>query len=149
METDAEAGTVPAARPPYGDPLLPEPIQFAPDPQPVAVLEELLVARGERLLRAAVMLAGSHADGEDLLQAALERVNAITIATKDGTEKLWINATTYLPIQLVIVDSKDLPPAGYNNAPSPGQVQQFTFLPPTPTNLSYLASPILAGFTRS
>jgi RNA polymerase sigma-70 factor (sigma-E family) len=38
------------------------------------VLESLLIARGDRLLRAAVMLAGSHADGEDLLQAALERV---------------------------------------------------------------------------
>jgi RNA polymerase sigma-70 factor (sigma-E family) len=48
--------------------------QLAPDQQPVAVLEELLIARGERLLRAAIMLAGSHADGEDLLQAALERV---------------------------------------------------------------------------
>jgi DNA-directed RNA polymerase specialized sigma24 family protein len=44
------------------------------DGQPVAVLEELLAAKGEQLLRTAVLLAGSHADGEDLLQAALERV---------------------------------------------------------------------------
>ena len=42
--------------------------------QPVAVLEELLAARGEQLLRTAVLLAGSRADGEDLLQAALERL---------------------------------------------------------------------------
>jgi RNA polymerase sigma-70 factor (sigma-E family) len=42
--------------------------------QPVAVLEELLSAKGEHLLRTAVLLAGSHADGEDLLQAALERL---------------------------------------------------------------------------
>ena len=42
--------------------------------QPVAVLEELLAARGEHLLRTAVLLAGSRADGEDLLQAALERL---------------------------------------------------------------------------
>ena len=42
--------------------------------QPVTVLEDLLVAKGEYLLRTAVLLAGSHADGEDLLQAALERV---------------------------------------------------------------------------
>jgi RNA polymerase sigma-70 factor (sigma-E family) len=42
--------------------------------QPVAVLEELLAAKGEHLLRTAVLLAGSPADGEDLLQAALERV---------------------------------------------------------------------------
>lgn len=44
------------------------------DGQPVAVLEELLAAKGEQLLRTAVLLSGSHADGEDLLQAALERV---------------------------------------------------------------------------
>lgn len=42
--------------------------------QPVAVLEKLLAVKGEHLLRTAVLLAGSHADGEDLLQAALERV---------------------------------------------------------------------------
>ena len=42
--------------------------------QPVAVLEELLTAKGEHLLRTAVLLAGSRADGEDLLQAALERL---------------------------------------------------------------------------
>ena len=42
--------------------------------QSVAVLEELLAAKGEHLLRTATLLAGSHADGEDLLQAALERV---------------------------------------------------------------------------
>lgn len=42
--------------------------------QPVEVLEELLAVKGEQLLRTAVLLAGSHADGEDLLQAALERV---------------------------------------------------------------------------
>jgi RNA polymerase sigma-70 factor (sigma-E family) len=50
------------------------PVQLAPNQQPVAVLEELLIARGERLLRAAIMLAGGRDDGEDLLQAALERV---------------------------------------------------------------------------
>ena len=42
--------------------------------QPVSVLEDLLAAKGERLLRTAVLLAGSHEEGEDLLQAALERV---------------------------------------------------------------------------
>ena len=35
---------------------------------------ELLAAKGEHLLRTAVLLAGSRADGEDLLQAALERL---------------------------------------------------------------------------
>jgi hypothetical protein len=42
--------------------------------QPVDVLEELLAVRGKHLLHTAVLLAGSQEDGEDLLQAALERV---------------------------------------------------------------------------
>ena len=42
--------------------------------QPADVLEELLAVKGEHLLHTAVLLAGSQEDGEDLLQAALERV---------------------------------------------------------------------------
>lgn len=41
---------------------------------PVEVLEELLAAKTGHLLRTAILLAGSQEDGEDLLQAALERV---------------------------------------------------------------------------
>ena len=37
-------------------------------------LERLFEERGQRLMRVAVALTGSRADGEDLLQAALERV---------------------------------------------------------------------------
>jgi DNA-directed RNA polymerase specialized sigma24 family protein len=37
-------------------------------------LERLFEERGKHLLRAAVALTGSRADGEDLLQAALERL---------------------------------------------------------------------------
>jgi RNA polymerase sigma-70 factor (sigma-E family) len=39
-----------------------------------ADLEELLAERGSSLMAAAIALAGSRLDGEDLLQAALERV---------------------------------------------------------------------------
>ena len=42
--------------------------------QPADVLEELLAVKGKHLLHTAVLLAGSQEDGEDLLQAALERV---------------------------------------------------------------------------
>jgi RNA polymerase sigma-70 factor (sigma-E family) len=42
--------------------------------QAVTVLEEFLAERGRPLLRTAIMLAGSQEAGEDLLQAALERV---------------------------------------------------------------------------
>ena len=42
--------------------------------QPADVLEELLAVKGKHLLHTAVLLAGSQDDGEDLLQAALERV---------------------------------------------------------------------------
>jgi RNA polymerase sigma factor (sigma-70 family) len=37
-------------------------------------LERLLAERGDQLFRAAIALTGSRADGEDLLQAALERI---------------------------------------------------------------------------
>ena len=37
-------------------------------------VERLLAERGQQLMRAAVALTGSRADGEDLLQAALERL---------------------------------------------------------------------------
>jgi RNA polymerase sigma-70 factor (sigma-E family) len=39
-----------------------------------ADLERLLLERGEQLLRTAVLLTGSRQDGEDLLQAGLERL---------------------------------------------------------------------------
>lgn len=39
-----------------------------------ASLEQFLAEHGERLLRIAIALTGSRADGEDLLQAALERL---------------------------------------------------------------------------
>jgi RNA polymerase sigma-70 factor (sigma-E family) len=42
--------------------------------QSIAVLEALIADKGEHLLRTAILLAGSRAEGEDLLQAALERV---------------------------------------------------------------------------
>jgi DNA-directed RNA polymerase specialized sigma24 family protein len=44
--------------------------------QPVDVYEELLAVKGRHLLHTAVLLAGGQQDGEDLLQAALERVFA-------------------------------------------------------------------------
>ncbi len=42
--------------------------------QSADVLEELLAVKGKHLLHTAVLLAGGQDDGEDLLQAALERV---------------------------------------------------------------------------
>ena len=36
-------------------------------------VEQLLAERGDQLIRAAIALAGSRAEGEDLLQAAIER----------------------------------------------------------------------------
>jgi hypothetical protein len=78
----------------------------------------------------------------------IDGISAITIAAGGG-QTLWINATTYLPIQQVTVNAGDQrPPAGFNSAPSPGTIEQFTYLPPTPANLSYLVSPIPAGFTK-
>ena len=39
-----------------------------------AAIEQLLAGRGDQLIRAAIALAGSRPEGEDLLQAALERL---------------------------------------------------------------------------
>jgi DNA-directed RNA polymerase specialized sigma24 family protein len=39
-----------------------------------ADLDKLMAERGDQLVRAAIALAGNRADGEDLLQAALERL---------------------------------------------------------------------------
>ena len=44
------------------------------DPQDSGELEQLLAERGGDLMRTAALLAGSRQDGEDLLQAALERL---------------------------------------------------------------------------
>ena len=82
----------------------------------------------------------------------IEGIDAITIAAAGpggGSQTLWINAKTYLPIQLVTVTPKDRYPDGYKRAPSPGQVEQFTWLPPTPANLAYVSAPIPAGFTKT
>ncbi|MDA8321391.1 MAG: SigE family RNA polymerase sigma factor [Actinomycetota bacterium] len=43
-------------------------------PEDADVLERLVAERGTHLLRTAIALAGSRQDGEDLLQAALERL---------------------------------------------------------------------------
>jgi RNA polymerase sigma-70 factor (sigma-E family) len=47
---------------------------MADEPPRVAELERFLAERGERLLRTAILLTGSKESGEDLLQAALERL---------------------------------------------------------------------------
>ena len=44
------------------------------DAQDIADLEQLLAERGKQLIRTAMLLTGSREDGEDLLQAALERL---------------------------------------------------------------------------
>ncbi len=77
-----------------------------------------------------------------------EGVGATRLTSGHG-QTLWVNATTNMPIQAMLVNSKgDYPPAGYHGAKSPGQVIQFSWLPPTPANLAYLSAPIPAGFTK-
>src|SRR6202453_5518287 len=62
--------------------------------QPVDVLEELLAVKGRHLLRTAVMLAGGQEDGEDLLQAALERVFGRWRTIRDDPEG-YLRRTLY------------------------------------------------------
>ena len=57
-------------------------------------LERFVAERGDRLLRTAALLAGSRADGEDLLQSALERLlrNWRRI---DGDPESYVRRTLY------------------------------------------------------
>ncbi len=57
-------------------------------------LERLLADRGPQLLRTAVLLAGSQQDGEDLLQAALERL-VRQRRPVDGSPEAYLRRTLY------------------------------------------------------
>jgi RNA polymerase sigma-70 factor (sigma-E family) len=65
-----------------------------PEPANGDQLEHLLSDRGPQLLRTAVLLAGSQQDGEDLLQAALERVVRLRRAV-DGSLEAYLRRTLY------------------------------------------------------
>jgi RNA polymerase sigma-70 factor (sigma-E family) len=57
-------------------------------------LERLLADHGPQLLRSAVLLAGSQQDGEDLLQAALERI-VRQRRPVDGSPEAYLRRTLY------------------------------------------------------
>jgi hypothetical protein len=79
-----------------------------------------------------------------------EGVDAIKLTGGGQDETAWINATTTLPIEIVVVNAKGhYPPAGFRNAKSPGEVIQYSWLPPTPANLAYLGIPVPPGFTKT
>jgi RNA polymerase sigma-70 factor (sigma-E family) len=65
-----------------------------PEPAHGDQLERLLSDRGPELLRAAVLLAGSQQDGEDLLQAALERL-VRQRRPVDGNPEAYLRRTLY------------------------------------------------------
>jgi RNA polymerase sigma-70 factor (sigma-E family) len=65
-----------------------------PEPDREGQLEHLLAERGPQLLRAAVLLTGSQQDGEDLLQAALERLIRQRRPV-DGSPEAYLRATLY------------------------------------------------------
>ncbi len=62
--------------------------------QPERTVERFVAERGDRLLRVAALLTGSRADGEDLLQSALERMlrNWRRI---DGDPEPYVRRTLY------------------------------------------------------
>jgi RNA polymerase sigma-70 factor (sigma-E family) len=65
-----------------------------PDPEGAADLERLLAEHGERLMRTAVLLAGSPTDGQDLLQGALERLLR-TGRRIEGSPESYLRRTMY------------------------------------------------------
>lgn len=62
--------------------------------QSVATLEQFLAERGEPLLHTAILLAGSRAGGEDLLQSALERLVSRWKKIEDSPEG-YVRTTLY------------------------------------------------------
>lgn len=61
------------------------------------------------------------------------------------TLALWVNASTYLPLRAVTT--------GPTGDPNPGktwtEVDQYTFLSPTPANLAHLRITIPPGFSKA
>jgi RNA polymerase sigma-70 factor (sigma-E family) len=57
-------------------------------------VEQLLAARGQQLMKAAIALAGSRPDGEDLLQAALERL-LLNYRRVDSDAEGYLRRTLY------------------------------------------------------
>jgi RNA polymerase sigma-70 factor (sigma-E family) len=60
---------------------------MAGDPSRAAELEAFVAEHGERLLRAAIFLAGSRENGEDMLQNALERLLRHWRGVRDSPER--------------------------------------------------------------
>jgi DNA-directed RNA polymerase specialized sigma24 family protein len=65
-----------------------------PDADGAADLERLLADRGPELMRTAALLAGSQHDGEDLLQAGLERLLRYGRRI-DGSAEAYLRRTLY------------------------------------------------------
>jgi hypothetical protein len=80
----------------------------------------------------------------------IDGIDAVTFSDAKIGETLWVNAVTYLPVQLT-----DVFPPGGRTIPTPGpatyanvgETIQYGFLPPTSANLPYLSAPLPAGFT--
>ena len=121
-------------------------------------MELFLAERGEPLLRTAVLLAGSREAGEDLLQAALERLLR-RWRTIEGDPEGYLRRTLYhlaadswrqqrawrkrLPLLqpgtgAAAVDGMRLDLGG-------GLQTDFQWLPPTPANLAMLNMPVPAS----
>jgi hypothetical protein len=127
----------------------------------VARLEEFLAERGKPLLQAAILLTGSKEAGEDLLQAALERTELVSVRTfrvqmRDPalkqttnlavtvTTTLWVDPASYLPVRW----AQDGKVTGRKGIVVPSVNQDVEWLPPTGANLVQLTVPIPSGFTR-
>jgi hypothetical protein len=93
------------------------------------------LARGRFTVIGPVELAGRQA--VKLTWSALQ--GPLTVTTM-----LWVDARTYQPLRLVMTTR-----APHRDAPLETDTTQYQVLPATPDNLSLLAPPIPAGFTRT
>jgi hypothetical protein len=94
--------------------------------QPVAALEQFLAERGQPLLHTAILLAGSRADGEDLLQVELTTPQEGTTAAQK-TDFQWLAPTTANLANL----TASIPPASSRPRPTPRSVA-LSHLPSQP-----------------
>jgi RNA polymerase sigma-70 factor (sigma-E family) len=77
-----------------GDGVGPDPDTGHVETRRGAAVERLLAARGGHLMKAAIALAGSRPDGEDLLQAALERL-LLNYRRVDSDAEGYLRRTLY------------------------------------------------------
>ena len=92
-------------------------------------------------------------NGQPAIELSVTPPAGQEVASNWGSETLWVDPTTYLPIQQVMAFTAESVPAGATQPPpTPSYggtlTHQFTFLPPTPSNLAMLQISLPSGLPQ-